>query len=420
MGRRQFSSFGHPCGLAVGLCAAAALLAISWDQALARSPRGDGAQKQAAKHEPATHKPVHGSSYRPPYSDIVIDANSGEVLHEDAADEPRHPASLTKIMTAYLLFEQLEAGNLKLDTPLKISKRAAMTLPVRLGLKADQTILVEEALKALVTKSANDAAVTIAEAISGSEDEFAKLMTRNARALGMSHTTYTNASGLPGYDQITTARDQAILGRAIQDRFPDLYRFFQTMSWRFKGREIHTHISLMGQVKGIDGVKTGYTEASGYNLVSSIHRDNKFLVAVVMGGTSNGQRDTRMHKLLEEHLPKAGTQRTAPAIAELPGVDQLEATPLPESFRPPRGVEKPVETVWSSETDTPLPVPKPASLSSKSRQDAKRDAAQDSKPETKQDAKPANSARHRVARRAATNEVGPASRQAATTPTSRH
>jgi D-alanyl-D-alanine carboxypeptidase len=405
MSRRHFSSFGRPCGLAVGLCAGVALLATSCDAALARAPRGDGGQK-SAKHEPAAHRPSHGSSYRPPYSDIVIDANSGEVLHEDAADEPRHPASLTKIMTAYLLFEQLEAGNLKLDTPLKVSKRAAMTLPVRLGLKADQTILVEEALKALVTKSANDAAVTIAEAISGSEEEFAKLMTRNARALGMSHTTYTNASGLPGYDQITTARDQSILGRAIQDRFPDYYRFFQTMSWRFKGREIHTHISLMGSMKGIDGIKTGYTEASGYNLVSSLHRDDKFLIAVVMGGTSNGQRDNRMRQLLDDHVPKGASQRLAPAIAETPGVDQLEPTPLPENFRPPHGVEKPVETVWGNETDTPLPTPKPASLTSKSRQGT--DTKADTKADTKKE-KPANASRHHGARRSATDE-GPASR----------
>ena len=156
-----------------------------------------------------------------------IDDKSGQVLHEDHADEPRHPASLTKIMTLYLLFEQIEAGTLKLDTPLPISTQAAIQNPTKLGLKANQTVKVEDAIKGLVTKSANDAAVVVAEALGGSEEEFAKLMTLKARMLGMTSTTYINASGLPALEQITTARDQALLGHSIQHRFPDLLPIFR-------------------------------------------------------------------------------------------------------------------------------------------------------------------------------------------------
>ena len=164
----------------------------------------------------------------------MVDDKSGFVLHEVSADEPRHPASLTKIMTLYLLFEQLDGGKL-LDTPLQISPRAAVQNPTKLGLKANQTITVEDAIRGLVTKSANDAAVVVAEAIAGSEEEFAKLMTLKARALGMASTTYVNASGLPAQEQITTARDQAVLGRAIQHRFPGYYRYFATPAFIIRG-----------------------------------------------------------------------------------------------------------------------------------------------------------------------------------------
>src|SRR5213080_4389847 len=241
---------------------------------------------------------------------------SGFVLHEVSADEPRHPASLTKIMTLYLLFEHLEGGKLTLDTPLPISSRAAMQNPTKLGLKANQTITVEDAIKGLVTKSANDAAVVVAEALGGSEAEFAKLMTLKARMLGMTSTTYVNASGLPAEEQITTARDQAILGRAIQHRFPRYYRYFATPSFQYRGREMRNHNGLLGNVKGVDGIKTGYTDASGYNLVSSVQRDERQIVAVVLGGKSNGARDTRMRELIEKYISQAMVERTAPVAAE--------------------------------------------------------------------------------------------------------
>jgi D-alanyl-D-alanine carboxypeptidase len=251
-----------------------------------------------------------------PYADIVVDANSGNVLHETNPDARRHPASLTKIMTLYLLFEQLEAGKLKLDSQLKVSQEAAGQMPTKLGLKSGGTIQVEDAIKGIVTRSANDAAVVIAEAIAGDEDDFAKLMTRKAQALGMTHTVYKNASGLPNDDQVTTARDQAMLGRAIQERFPRYYKYFSTRSFTFRGQSIGNHNHLLGRVEGVDGIKTGYISASGFNLVTSVHRGNRYLVAVVLGGSSAGSRDARMRELISDKIAQASTKRTAPMMAE--------------------------------------------------------------------------------------------------------
>src|SRR5262249_21617650 len=221
-----------------------------------------------------------------------------------------------KIMTLYLLFEQLEAGKLKLDSQLKVSKEAASQDPTKLGLKAGSTIQVEDAIKGMVTRSANDAAVVVAEAIAGDEDEFAKLMTRKALALGMTHTIYRNASGLPDDDQVTTARDQSTLGRAIQERFPKYYKYFSIRSFTFRGESIGNHNHLLGSVEGVDGIKTGYIGASGFNLVTSVHRGNRYIVAVVMGGSSAGARDSRMRELISDKIAQASTKRTAPMVAE--------------------------------------------------------------------------------------------------------
>lgn len=258
------------------------------------------------------------NAYKPPYAAIVVDANSGQTLHAASADSTRHPASLTKIMTLYLLFEQLEAGKLKLDSRLEVSDYAASQAPSKLGLKPGQTIAVEDAIKALVTKSANDIAVVVAEGIAGGEEEFAKRMTRKARALGMNRTIYTNASGLPDPDQVTTARDQSILGRAIQDRFPRYYRYFATASFHHRGATMRNHNKLLGRMPGIDGIKTGYTRASGFNLVSSMRRGNRHVVAVVLGGASGAARDARMRDLLERHVKLASVERSASKIAEAP------------------------------------------------------------------------------------------------------
>jgi D-alanyl-D-alanine carboxypeptidase len=251
-----------------------------------------------------------------PYADIVVDANSGNVLHSTNPDAQRHPASLTKIMTLYLLFEQLEAGKLKLDSQLKVSGEAAGQMPTKLGLKPGTTIQVEDAIKGIITRSANDVAVVVAEAIAGDEDDFAKRMTRKAQALGMSRTVYKNASGLPDNDQVTTARDQSILGRAIQERFPKYYKYFSTRSFTFRGQSISNHNHLLGRVDGVDGIKTGYIGASGFNLVTSVHRGNRYLVAVVMGGSSAGSRDAKMRDLISDKIAQASTSRTAPMVAE--------------------------------------------------------------------------------------------------------
>ena len=272
---------------------------------------------------------AHAEGYSPPFASIVVDGNTGNVLHASNADASRHPASLTKIMTLYLLFERLDGGKIKLDSPLKVSEHAAEQAPTKLGLKPGQTIIVEDAIKAVVTKSANDAAVAIAENLGGNEEEFAKLMTQKAHTLGMSHTVYVNASGLPDDDQITTARDQALLGRAIQDRFPRYYKYFSTPEFVYHGREMRNHNHLLGVVGGVDGIKTGYTRASGFNLVTSVHRDGRFIVAVVLGGRSAFERDAHMRELIGAHLKEGSLQRTAPAFAERA---EQQSDPQPIAF----------------------------------------------------------------------------------------
>jgi D-alanyl-D-alanine carboxypeptidase len=276
----------------------------------------DSADARTRRHRTHTSHSGHGSSYSPAFAAIVVDANSGQVLYANSPDNLRHPASLTKIMTLYLLFEQLEAGKLKLDSRLSVSAHASVQSPTKLELHAGQTIEVEDAIKAIVTKSANDAAVVVAEAIGGSEDNFGRLMTRKARALGMTRTVYVNASGLPNNDQLTTARDQAILGRAIQERFPRYYRYFSTASFRYRGVAMRNHNHLLGRVEGMDGIKTGYTHDSGFNLVTSVRRGGRHLVSVVLGGSSAGARDARMRELIEHHIVQASTRRTAPMIGE--------------------------------------------------------------------------------------------------------
>ena len=265
-----------------------------------------------------------------PYADIVVDANSGTVLHSTNPDARRHPASLTKIMTLYMLFEQLEAGALKLDSQLKVSAEAAAQAPTKLGLKPGSTIAVEDAIKGLVTRSANDAAVVVAEAIAGTERDFAKLMTRKAQALGMKNTVYKNASGLPDSDQITTARDQSMLGRAVQERFPRYYKYFSIRTFTFRGQSISNHNHLLGRVEGVDGIKTGYINASGFNLVTSVHRGNRYLVAVVLGGGSAGSRDARMRDLINGKIVLAATKRTAPMVGE--STETADAKPEPKAI----------------------------------------------------------------------------------------
>jgi D-alanyl-D-alanine carboxypeptidase len=263
------------------------------------------------------HHVAHSGGYNPPSAAMVVDAKTGKTLFAENEDALRHPASITKVMTLYLLFEQLEKGRYRLDSPLTVTARAARQAPSKLGLDPGETIEVEDAIKAIVTKSANDIAVTVAENIAGSEGAFAEQMTRKARQLGMSHTTYVNASGLPDARQVTSARDLVTLGRAIQDRFPKYYPYFSTHSFAYNGAVHRNHNHLLGNIEGMDGIKTGYTRMSGFNLLTSVKTDGRHIVAVVLGGRSAGSRDQRMASLIDTYTDRAyAGARTAPAVAE--------------------------------------------------------------------------------------------------------
>ncbi|MCP8939883.1 SPOR domain-containing protein [Alsobacter sp. SYSU M60028] len=276
-----------------------------------------------------------GGGYNPPYSDMVVDAKTGRVLHAVNEDALRHPASVTKVMTLYLLFEQLEKGRYSLDSELKVSAHAQAQAPSKIGVRAGQTIEVEDAIKALVTKSANDVAVVVAENIGGSEDEFADMMTRKARQLGMTRTVYKNASGLPDPAQVTTARDLVTLGRALQDRFPRYYTYFRTPSFTYRGQTHRNHNHLLGRVEGMDGIKTGYTRASGFNLLTSVKTEGRHVVAVVLGGRSAAARDNQMASLLDDTIERAyAGARTAPPMGEgAAPVAVADASPQPRTLR---------------------------------------------------------------------------------------
>lgn len=238
---------------------------------------------------------------------LVVDAKTGKVLYSSNADTRTYPASLTKIMTLYMLFESLDSGRDTLSTRITVSKHAASQPPSKLGLKPGQTISVKDAILSLVTRSANDIAAAIGEHLSGTESGFARQMTARARSLGMSSTTFRNASGLPDSAQVTTARDMAILGRAIQDRFPQYFDYFKVSSFTYKGTRIGNHNRLLGKYPGVDGIKTGYIRASGFNLVTSVNQKDRRVVAVVLGGSSGSSRDQRMAGLLKTYVPKAST-----------------------------------------------------------------------------------------------------------------
>ena len=261
---------------------------------------------------------------------IVVDMNSGSILQEQAADTPRHPASLTKMMTLYVLFGYLKAGKLTPSSDLTVTEHAATQAPTKLGLKPGATIKVNDAVKALVTQSANDAAVTIAENLAGTEENFAKLMTDTARQIGMRNTLFRNASGLPDDEQITTARDMAILSAHLIHDYPDYYTVFSTQYFTFNGRKYRNHNKLLLNYQGTDGIKTGYTRASGYNLAASVHRGEKHLIAVVLGGKTGSQRDAAMRALLEKNFVAAST--TKPTAAQL--VASLVTPALPAMKKP--------------------------------------------------------------------------------------
>ena len=232
------------------------------------------------------------------YASIVVDAKTGEVLYASRADSPRYPASITKVMTLYLAFEALASGKIQLDDPVLFSPRAAAQSPTKLGIRAGDSITVSEAMQGMVTRSANDAAVALAEKLGGTEQRFATLMTLRAQELGMVNSHFANASGLPDSRQITTARDIAILSRAVMRDYPQYYRLFSTKDFQFRGQSIRNHNGLLYRMDGVDGLKTGFTNASGFNLAVSAVRDNRRLIAVVMGGPTTATRDKIAEGLL--------------------------------------------------------------------------------------------------------------------------
>lgn len=234
-----------------------------------------------------------------PYAALVVEVESERPLFERNADELRHPASLTKMMTLYLVFEALANGRLSSDTLFRASRFAVLRPPSRLGLKSGDTITVEQGILALVTRSANDAAAVIAEGMAGSESAFAQLMTEKARELGMERTVYRNASGLPDPNQVTTAWDQFRLGKSLYKHFPQYYPYFSTTQFQFEGRSFHNHNHLLKNYPGTDGIKTGFVNASGFNLVASARRGGQRLIGVVFGGTSASARDAHMQDILD-------------------------------------------------------------------------------------------------------------------------
>jgi D-alanyl-D-alanine carboxypeptidase len=243
------------------------------------------------------------------YAAIVVDANTGKTLFSSSADAARYPASLTKMMTLYLTFEALQSGKITKTTKVRFSKNAAAEPPTKLGVKAGGSVTVETAILSLVTKSANDSATALGELLGGSEDGFARMMTTKARQLGMTSTIFRNAHGLPNSAQHSTARDLATLGIALREHYPQYYSYFSTRSFKYGKQRLANHNRLLGRIKGVDGIKTGYTRASGFNLVSSVSDGNRRIVAVVMGGQSAKSRDAHMAELIRTWLPKASSRR---------------------------------------------------------------------------------------------------------------
>ncbi|QFR26347.1 D-alanyl-D-alanine carboxypeptidase [Brucella suis bv. 1] len=271
------------------------------------------------------------------YAAIVVDANTGKTLFSANADAQRYPASLTKMMTLYMLFEAIHAGRINKDTRIPVSAYAASRPPTKIGFRPGQSIRAEDAALAMITKSANDVAAAVGEYLGGSEERFAQMMTARARRLGMRNTTFRNASGLPNMAQHSSARDMAILGMALRRHFPREFAYFSRSSFDFRGQTIRGHNRLLGRVEGVDGIKTGYTNASGYNLVSSVNLDGRRLVAVVMGGNTGASRDAHMAQLIRKYLPMAARGRNNDALiaarSEAPQV--VASIDLPKAKRAP-------------------------------------------------------------------------------------
>ena len=256
---------------------------------------------------------AHNAQANPKYASFVMDADTGLILHQRYANKTLHPASLTKVMTLLMVFEALESGKLRLNDRIYISHHAASMVPSKLGLSPGSSIRVKDAISALVTKSANDIAVAVAEHLAGSERSFAYLMTRRARDIGMKSTKFVNASGLHHKRQISTARDMAKMARYVIKRYPGYYRYFSQTEFRYRGKTYRSHNRLMASYKGMDGMKTGYVNASGFNLIASAVRNNRRVIGVVFGGKTSKSRNAHMAKLLDNAFGKLGSVRYASA-----------------------------------------------------------------------------------------------------------
>lgn len=254
------------------------------------------------------------------YASIIVDANSLDILHARQIDAPRHPASLTKIMTLYLTFDALETGQLSLDQAVQTSAHAARTPPGKMGLRRAETIDIDTLIQAVAVTSANDAAVVLAEAVGGTEPQFVGLMNATAASLGMRRTTFRNAHGLPDDDQVTTARDMAKLAIATRERFPQYYHYFgQT---HFRGRASTN--KLLNERPDVDGFKTGYTAASGYNLVISAIQDEARIIGVVLGGASSGSRNSHMSDLIDRGFDVLKSQSAPVITASAPAATPMD------------------------------------------------------------------------------------------------
>src|SRR5215831_16723725 len=299
-----------------------------------------GTAPAEARHHSRFHAHArHGSHGVDPSREnesIVIDADTGRVLSETNADAITYPASLTKMMTLYLTFEALNAGQLRLDQYLPVSSEAASKSPTKLHLLPGESVQVHDLILGIVTKSANDAAAVLAEGLAGSEPAFAEHMTAKARQLGMTSTVYRNASGLPDPDQYTTARDEAQLALALYRDFPKEYRYFSTREFYFRGKTIHNHNHLLDWYEGADGIKTGYIGASGFNLAASAVRSGHRLIGVVMGGSSAASRDREMAALLDRGFIEVGAGTIAVARREPPAavVEAEPSQPAPAREKP--------------------------------------------------------------------------------------
>jgi D-alanyl-D-alanine carboxypeptidase len=288
----------------------------------------------------------------------MVDGHTGKTVFARNADATRYPASLTKVMTLYLLFEDIRAGRVSLNTKLFVSARAAARPASKLGLKRGSSIRVEHAILALVTKSANDVATVVAEALGGSETKFAQRMTRTAKRLGMTRTRFANASGLPNSAQVTTARDMARLAVRIQRRFPKLYKYFKTRTFTYRRRVYRSHNGLLKRYYGTDGIKTGYTRASGFNLISSVRRGRKHVIGVVMGGRSARKRDARMMALVSHAFRRVSNYKPK-RMRKIARARGIKPIPLPIPAPRRKAQAKPAPAVLGAPKDLPRVVNKP-------------------------------------------------------------